>query len=86
MPKKKKVDAVETSKNTTKFNYGVVSYRMTYIWSDKNTRSQVLKIVTQGMIVEIISEEENDWTKVKTLDKNPVLGYMRSVFVRKSEG
>lgn len=86
MVKKKTTKAKVASKPTEEPVFGVVTYRMTYIWSDKNTNSKIQKIVVQGAIVQILEELPNDWSKVRTVEEKPVEGYIRSVFVGKAEG
>lgn len=89
MPKKKKPTVKETvavdKLDVSDLSYGVVVYRMTYVWSERSTNSKVLRIVVQGAILQILSEEDNDWMRVKTVEENPVEGYIRSTFVGKPE-
>jgi hypothetical protein len=87
MPKKKATTKAKVaSKPAEEPVFGVVTYRMTYLWSETSTFSTILKIVVQGTIVQILDELPDNWSKVKTVEDNPVEGYIRTVFVGKAEG
>lgn len=87
MPKKKATTKPKAaSKPAQEPVFGVVTYRMTYLWSEPSTFSKIEKIVVQGAIVQILEDLPDNWSKVKTVEDNPVEGYIRTVFVGKAEG
>lgn len=86
MPKKKATTKAKVAPKNDAVVNGVVTYRMTYLWSEPNTFSKIVKIVTKGLVVQILEDLPDNWSKVKTVEQYPVEGYIRTVFVGKVEG
>lgn len=64
---------------------GTMTYNISYVRSEPQQKSKVIKILFRDTPLEILSEDENGWTEVKTLDESPIQGYTKTAYIQKAE-